>query len=203
MNCFAVTDFGALWHIGFRRFANAHNGPRRKWMKFNGSALQIHNCFNLLELRCIDLVTNINLIFDFPTTDVHSYFLFPPTHPLAGPEPFPYWVQWRNELVVPAEFWLEKPLDIDLKNSVYRLDWRSCWFFHSGYNPATQLPPCGDSEIKLEVSNRSLHVAYDRWTAFTHNLVRLKEKWPDYIRWSEEGPPPPTYVYYIQSVSEH
>ena len=43
-------------------------------MKFNGSALQIHNCFNLLELRCIDLVTNINLIFDFPTTDVHSYF---------------------------------------------------------------------------------------------------------------------------------
>ena len=50
-------------------------------MKFNGSALQIHNCFNLLELRCIDLVTNINLIFDFPTTNVHSYFLFPPTHP--------------------------------------------------------------------------------------------------------------------------
>ena len=49
-------------------------------MKFNGSALQIHNCFNLLELRCIDLVTNINLIFDFPTTDVHSYFLFSSLH---------------------------------------------------------------------------------------------------------------------------
>jgi hypothetical protein len=34
-------------------------------MKFNGSAEQTHNCFNPLELRCIDLVTNINLIFDF------------------------------------------------------------------------------------------------------------------------------------------
>ena len=39
----------------------------------NGSAEQTHNCFNPLELRCIDLVTNINLIFDFPTTNVHSY----------------------------------------------------------------------------------------------------------------------------------
>jgi hypothetical protein len=57
-------------------------------------ALQIslpHNCFNLLELRCIDLVTNINLIFEIPTTNVHSYFYYhPPTYPLAGPEPFPY-----------------------------------------------------------------------------------------------------------------
>jgi hypothetical protein len=47
----------------------------------NGSAEQTHNCFNPLELRCIDLVTNINLIFDFPTTNVHSYFYFHPPTP--------------------------------------------------------------------------------------------------------------------------
>ena len=82
-NCFTVTDFGALWHIEVHGFSVCQcqemvpaNVNGIQWLCCTDSQL-FQSTWTALHWSS----DNINLIFDIPTTNVHSYFYFNPKKP--------------------------------------------------------------------------------------------------------------------------